>query len=174
MKIQISAGKFVKFSNFGEISSFRQFSARNFKFRPKISENVPNFVALGNFSLEISNFDRKNHEIQRLPPKFTPKNYFFKIFLSSSESSLATARALIATCGQKMSPTTIDEIYRVTELIYSENVENPTELDASLTACSGALLGETIAQKSDWKTAQNCVLSGTILRIFTPKIGKKY
>lgn len=76
------------------------------------------------------------------------------------ESSLATARALIATCGQKMSPTTIDEIYRVTELIYSENVENPTELDASLTACSGALLGETIAQKSDWKTAQNCVLSG--------------
>lgn len=76
------------------------------------------------------------------------------------ESSLATARALIAACPDKMSQSTVEEIYRVTELIYSEPVENPSETDNSLTSCSGALLGETIAQKEDWTTAQTNILSG--------------
>uniref|UniRef100_A0A1I7UWW1 TOG domain-containing protein n=1 Tax=Caenorhabditis tropicalis TaxID=1561998 RepID=A0A1I7UWW1_9PELO len=75
------------------------------------------------------------------------------------ESSLATARALIATCPDKMSQSTIDEIYRVTDLIFSQSIENASEIDNSLTACSGALLGETIARKEDWKTAQTMVLS---------------
>ncbi|CAL2035321.1 unnamed protein product [Caenorhabditis brenneri] len=75
------------------------------------------------------------------------------------ESSLATARALIAACPDKMSQATIDEIYRVTELIYTQPIENPSEIETSLTSCSGALLGETIAQKEDWNTAQSSVLS---------------
>ncbi|CAI2349719.1 unnamed protein product [Caenorhabditis sp. 36 PRJEB53466] len=75
------------------------------------------------------------------------------------ESSLATARAVVQTCAEKMSQPTVDEIYRVTEIIYSPALENPTELDGSLTACSGALLGETIARKEDWNTAETSVLA---------------
>uniref|UniRef100_A0A8R1HWX1 TOG domain-containing protein n=1 Tax=Caenorhabditis japonica TaxID=281687 RepID=A0A8R1HWX1_CAEJA len=86
------------------------------------------------------------------------------------ESSLATARALIATCSQKMSQPTIDEIYRVTELIYSPTLENPTELDNSLTACSGALLGETIARKEDWAKAESSVLAGVESAQTAPRV----
>ncbi|CAI5445400.1 unnamed protein product [Caenorhabditis angaria] len=75
------------------------------------------------------------------------------------ESSLATARALVSTSHSKLSQSTIDEIYRVTELIYSPEVENPSEIDISLTACSGALLGETIARKEEWNIAQSSILS---------------
>lgn len=76
------------------------------------------------------------------------------------ESSLATARALVATCAPKISAETIEEIYRVSEIIYTPAVENPSEVDNSLTTCSGALLGETIARKEDWSTAEKSVLAG--------------
>ncbi|CAP33490.1 Protein CBG15268 [Caenorhabditis briggsae] len=86
------------------------------------------------------------------------------------ESSLATARALIASCPDKMSQSTVDEIYRVSEMIFSQSVENPSEIDISLTACSGALLGETIAQKEDWETAQSSVLSNIESTFTIPRV----
>ncbi|UMM21336.1 hypothetical protein L5515_003059 [Caenorhabditis briggsae] len=86
------------------------------------------------------------------------------------ESSLATARALIASCPDKMSQSTVDEIYRVSEMIFSQSVENPSEIDNSLTACSGALLGETIAQKEDWETAQSSVLSNIESTFTIPRV----
>ncbi|CAB3402031.1 unnamed protein product [Caenorhabditis bovis] len=75
------------------------------------------------------------------------------------ETSLATTRALVAVAAPKLTPQVVEEIYKVAESVFSPQIENAGELDMSLTACSGALLGETIVRREDWKTAEKNMLA---------------
>ncbi|KAK6016164.1 hypothetical protein OSTOST_18356, partial [Ostertagia ostertagi] len=58
------------------------------------------------------------------------------------ETTFVAARALVGKIANPLSEATIQEGYRVCELQYTVPLDTPTELDTSLTVCSGALYGE--------------------------------
>ncbi|KAK6016166.1 HEAT repeat protein, partial [Ostertagia ostertagi] len=58
------------------------------------------------------------------------------------ETTFVAARALVGKIANPLSEATIQEGYRVCELQYTVSLDTPTELDTSLTVCSGALYGE--------------------------------
>uniref|UniRef100_A0A1I7XTF0 TOG domain-containing protein n=1 Tax=Heterorhabditis bacteriophora TaxID=37862 RepID=A0A1I7XTF0_HETBA len=61
---------------------------------------------------------------------------------SLMETTFVAARALISGCGAKLTAQTIQEGFRVCELQFMTALENYSEMDTSLTICSGALFGE--------------------------------
>ncbi|KAL6728600.1 hypothetical protein Aduo_010358 [Ancylostoma duodenale] len=78
------------------------------------------------------------------------------------ETTFVAARALVGKLTVPLSDATIQEGYRVCELQYSVPVDTPTELDTSLTMCSGALYGELairtkqFGSKNIFKDVESC------------------
>ncbi|KAK6741484.1 hypothetical protein RB195_009377 [Necator americanus] len=77
------------------------------------------------------------------------------------ETTFVAARALVGKLTVPLSESTIQEGYRVCELQYLVPVDTPTELDTSLTMCSGALYGELAVRtkqflKNIFKDVESC------------------
>uniref|UniRef100_A0A7I4Y876 TOG domain-containing protein n=2 Tax=Trichostrongylidae TaxID=6315 RepID=A0A7I4Y876_HAECO len=78
------------------------------------------------------------------------------------ETTFVAARALVGKIANPLSEATIQEGYRVCELQYTVPLDTPTELDTSLTVCSGALYGELairtkeFCSKNIFRDVENC------------------
>ncbi|VDL73397.1 unnamed protein product [Nippostrongylus brasiliensis] len=78
------------------------------------------------------------------------------------ETTFVAARALVSKISFPLAETTIQEGYRVCEMQYNVPLDTPTELDTSLTVCSGALYGELaittkqFCSKNIFRDVENC------------------